>query len=265
MANDIIIAFIVVSSVGLLAGILLAIVSHLFKSNVDERVAEIRECLPGVNCGACGYRGCDDYASAVADGSAEPNLCIPGAESVASDIAAILGVEVKKVNKMTALAHCHGNCEATEPKAIYSGIKTCKAAAMIYGGPNSCAYGCLGFGDCAEVCPSGLICIKDGIAHIDAKECLGCGLCAKACPKHIITLVPKTSATVVMCSSKDKGADARKLCKNACIGCKKCEKNCEAGAVTVVDNLARINRDKCTNCGKCAEVCPTQCIREFIL
>ena len=265
MANDIIIAFIVVSSVGLVAGILLAIVSHLFKSPKNELISNVRDCLPGVNCGACGYKGCDDYAEAVASGSAEPNLCIPGSEATVAALSQVLGIEVKEASKMTAFAHCHGNCDATEHRAEYSGIKTCKAAAMIYGGPNSCSYGCLGFGDCAEVCPSGLICIKDGIAHIDARECLGCGLCAKVCPKHIITLVPKTSATVVMCSSKDKGADARKLCKNACIGCKKCEKNCEAGAVTVTNNLAHIDREKCTNCGKCAEVCPTHCIREFIL
>lgn len=265
MAKDIIIALITVASVGLIAGIMLAIVSHLFKVKEDERVAKIREALPGVNCGACGYRGCDDYAAAVAEGTAEPNLCIPGAEATASELSEILGVEIKKVDKLTAFVHCHGNCEATEKKAEYSGIKTCKAAAMLYGGPNSCTYGCIGYGDCAKVCPSGLICIKDGIAHIDARACLGCGLCAKTCPKHIISLVPKTSATVVMCSSKDKGADARKLCKNACIGCKKCEKNCEAGAITVTDNLAHIDREKCTNCGKCAEVCPTKCIREFIL
>ena len=49
-------------------------------------------------------------------------------------------------------------------------------------------------------------------------------------------MIPQETATVVMCSNKQKGADAKKACKNACIGCKKCEKTCPNGAITVIDN-----------------------------
>ena len=58
-----------------------------------------------------------------------------------------------------------------------------------------------------------------------------------------------------------KGADARKACKNACIGCKKCEKACQNGAITVENNLAVIDYTKCTNCGACVKECPTGCLK----
>ena len=135
---------------------------------------------------------------------------------------------------------------------------------MLYGGPDACRFGCLGLGDCAAVCPAQAICLIDGIAHVDTSRCLGCGLCADTCPKHIISMVPQETEAVVMCSNTDKGADARKACKNACIACKKCEKVCAYGAVTVTNNLAKIDYDKCTGCGACAEACPTGCMKQVV-
>ena len=79
-------AFLIVSGVALILGVLLALVSHFFAVEEDQKVKEIRACLPGVNCGACGYKGCDDYAAAVAEGTAKPNLCVPGAEATAAEL-----------------------------------------------------------------------------------------------------------------------------------------------------------------------------------
>ncbi|MBQ6935999.1 MAG: 4Fe-4S binding protein, partial [Clostridia bacterium] len=45
------------------------------------------------------------------------------------------------------------------------------------------------------------------------------------------------------------------------IGCKKCELNCPEKAITVIDNLARIDYDKCTGCRLCEENCPTKCLK----
>ena len=258
---QILIAFAVVSAVGLVAGVLLALISHFFGVEEDEKVKEIRACLPGVNCGACGYKGCDDYAAALAEGKAKPNLCIPGAESTAEKIGEILGIEVEAPKDVVAFVHCNGNCEATTKKATYDGISTCRAASMVFGGPDACRFGCLGLGDCAAACPADAICLKDGIAHVDTSRCLGCGLCATTCPKHVISMVPQETAVAVFCSNEEKGADARKACKNACIGCKKCEKACPEQAITVVNNLAKIDYDKCTGCGTCVEQCPTGCLK----
>ena len=261
---DIVIALGVVAGVALILGVLLAIVSRCFAVEDDTMVKNVRACLPGVNCGACGYKGCDDYAAAVASGEAKPNLCIPGAAMAAEELSALLGIEVEAPADMVAYVHCNGNCEVTFKKADYAGISTCHAASMLYAGPDACRFGCIGLGDCAKACPSEAICMKDGIAHVDTERCLGCGLCQTICPKHIISMVPQETEAVVACSNTEKGADARKACKNSCIGCRKCEKVCPHGTITVLNNLAKIDYDKCTGCGACAEVCPTGTIRRVI-
>ena len=265
MIIDVLFALGIVAGVAVLLGVLLALVSHFFGVEDDKTVKEIRSCLPGINCGACGFKGCDDYAAALAEGKAKPNLCVPGAEGVANEIGAILGIEVEPPKDVVAFVHCNGNCEATTKKATYEGINTCKAAAGVFGGPDACRFGCMGFGDCAAACPADAICILDGIAHIDSSRCLGCGLCAETCPKKVISMVPQETRAVVMCNNEEKGADARKNCKNACIGCKKCEKNCPSGAITVVNNLAKIDYNKCTGCGACVEGCPTGCLKSVYL
>lgn len=258
---DFLIVFIVTLSISLIAGILLSVFSHFFAVKENELKKKVRECLPGINCGACGYRGCDDYADALAAGDAKPNLCIPGAQQTANEIAEIIGVQSEAFKDVVSFVGCNGHCEATFKKAQYEGVQTCKAASMIYGGANSCRYGCLGFGDCAVNCPTNAICLADGIAHINTALCVGCGLCVATCPKQIISMVPQNTKTVVMCSSKDKGADARKACKNACIGCKKCEKACPFEAIAVKDNLASIDYEKCTGCSVCVKECPTGCLK----
>lgn len=259
----ILLGFLVVSAIGLIAGVVLTLASHFMHVPVDERVSKVREALPGVNCGACGFTGCDDYAKAVAEGIAKPNLCIPGADATAQEISKIMGVEFEDVVEMMAYVRCNGNCDATSSKACYDGQMTCRGANLVYGGPGKCRFGCLGCGDCARACPVDAICMKDGIARVNPKICIGCGLCASECPKGIISLIPQVAKIAVMCSSEDKGAVARKNCTNACIGCKKCENTCPNGAINVENNLAGIDYDKCTNCGACAEVCPTKCIHKI--
>lgn len=258
---DILTAFLIVGGIALVLGVLLAVISHCFAVPEDPTKAKIRACLPGVNCGACGYTGCDDYAAALAAGGVKPNLCIPGAQAVADEIGAILGVEAEPFEDRVAYVACNGHCGATQNKADYEGVQSCQAASMLYGGPGSCTYGCLGYGDCAAVCPSDAICLIDGIAHVDTGRCLGCGVCAKACPKSVIRMLPQKAQIAVQCNNKDKGADARKACANACIGCKKCEKVCPNAAITVIDNLAVIDYGKCTGCGVCLDNCPAGCIK----
>ncbi len=259
---EILTAFLIILAVALTAGILLLIFSHFFAVEKNELEQSVRACLPGINCGACGYKGCDDYAAALAEGGVKPNLCIPGAQKAADEISALLGVEKEKFDDVVAFVACNGHCGATPQTAKYEGVQTCRAASMLYGGSNACRFGCLGYGDCAAVCPNDAICLKDGIAHVDTSRCIGCGLCRQTCPKQIITMLPQEASAAVMCSNKQKGADARRACQNACIACKKCEKTCPNGAITVVNNLAVIDYEKCSGCGLCAEACPTGCLKK---
>ena len=259
----ILIAFLVVAGIALLLGIMLALISHFFSVPEDPTQEKVRACLPGVNCGACGYTGCDDYAAALAAGGVAPNLCIPGAQAVANEIGAILGVEaVEPTVDVVAFVACNGDCDATHTKAEYRGLKTCKAASLLFGGEGACSSGCLGLGECATTCPADAIYYNNGVAKVETSRCIGCGLCSKTCPKRIIHMVPQKAAVAVLCSNKDKGVDARKACQNACIGCKKCEKTCPHGAIAVVDNVAVIDYAKCTGCGTCAEACPTGCLKK---
>lgn len=259
---NVLIAFLVVAAVALVLGVLLAIISHFFAVPDDLTQKKIRACLPGINCGACGYKGCDDYAAALAEGGVSPSLCVPGAQAVADQIGDIIGVKAEPFEDVVAFVACNGHCGATQNKADYEGVQTCKAAAMLYAGPGSCTYGCLGLGDCAKACPADAICLKDGIARVDTSRCLGCGVCVRNCPKGVIYMLPQESAVAVMCSNKDKAADARKVCLNACIGCKKCEKNCPQQAIRVAKNLAFIVYSQCTACGLCVDNCPTGSLKK---
>lgn len=257
----ILIAALVVVGIGVVCALALVIASKFFAVEENETVQKIRECLPGANCGACGYAGCDGYAKALAEEEGiKANLCIPGADNTARQISEILGVEFEDVVEQVAVIHCYGDCNHTSKKMDYVGIQTCQAAKMFYNGNGQCVYGCIGFGDCVRVCPQNAICLENGIAHIDTRKCIGCGLCAKACPRGLITVMPDVETVLVTCHNQEKGAVARKKCTNACIGCKKCEKNCAAGAITVVNNLAQIDYEKCTRCGECAQNCPVGCI-----
>lgn len=255
----VIIATAAVAAIGLIAGIILSVASVVMAVPVDEKEKKIRECLPGANCGACGYSGCDGYASALAKGNAEAGLCTPGGSSCAKQISEILGVEAVEVEKKTAFVHCLGNCDNTEKKINYQGAQSCAAAMQIFSGGGKCSYGCIGFGDCVSACGFEAIKICNGIAAVNTSLCTGCGKCIKTCPKGIIDFVGSKKAAV-HCSSHDKGAAVIKSCKAGCIGCMMCVKACENGAVTVENNLAKIDGLKCTGCGKCAEVCKKNCI-----
>ena len=148
----------------------------------------------------------------------------------------------------------------TQMKMEYQGINTCVAAKIVFGGTGKCTYGCMGLGDCAEVCPKDAIFFGNGIAHINVDKCINCGACIKACPNGIISMIPADLKIRIACSNKDKGAAVRKICSVGCIGCGLCMKNCPEGAITIKDNLAVIDYDKCIGCGLCKSNCPSNCI-----
>lgn len=250
----------VVAGLGLLAGLILAVASVLLAVPVDEKVTQLREALPGANCGACGYSGCDGYAEAMAHEGAEVGLCSPGGEKAAAETAAILGVADVKMEKKAAVVRCGGCEEVSHRKLEYHGIGSCAAANQFFSGDRACSYGCLGYGDCAAACGFDAIHVVGGLAEVDSEKCTACGQCIKVCPKSLIALLPATVAGVVRCSSHAAGAVTRKACTAGCIGCMKCTKVCEHDAITVQDHLASIQPEKCVGCGKCAEVCPAGCI-----
>lgn len=250
-------------ALAIFCAVLLTVASICFGVEESKTEAAIRDCLPGANCGACGYAGCESYAKALAnDPSVQTNLCIPGGDKTAAAIAEILGTEAQDVKEMVAFVACNGTCGAVDKKYDYRGQASCRTANMSYSGDRYCTFACLGYGDCALVCPENAISVESGVARVDPKKCIGCGICVRTCPNHIIELLPDTARVAVECSSHNKGAVTKKFCDNGCIGCKKCEKTCEYGAIKVTDNLAHVDQSLCTACGECVKVCPVHCIHE---
>lgn len=252
-------AVLVIGGVGLLLGLILSLASKFMDVPNDETEQAIRECLPGANCGACGYSGCDGYADAIAKGEAKPNLCIPGGSSTSEQLSIILDKKVVTERK-TAFVKCNHGLDKTTKEFAYIGAASCAAANLMYKGPLACKYGCLGLGDCVRVCDYGAIKVIDGYAKVDQEKCVCCAKCVAACPKGIIEIVREKQNYFVACSSLDKGAMARKNCTAACIACKKCETVCSVGAIKVENNLAVIDPDKCVDCGECIATCPVKCI-----
>lgn len=252
---------IIVGAIGLFCAILLVVASHFLSVPIDTRVEDIRGFLPGANCGACGYAGCDAVAEAIVKGEARVDACPGNSTENIAKIAAILGKETVDQDPQVAYVQCAGTCGVTKPKAEYVGIPDCRAAVLSGLNFGSCEYGCLGLGSCVSVCPQGAISIRDGIAVVNPRMCVGCGLCAKACPKGIIGMHDRTTKVAVRCSNKNKGALVKKVCTAGCIGCGICVKQCEQGAITLENNLSRVDPEKCIGCGKCVEKCPTKSIR----
>ena len=260
---DILFPVLLLLGIALFCAVLLTLAAVFFAVKEDETAIAIRECLPGANCGACGFSGCDGYAKALADkATSATNLCVPGGDATAKEIAAILGVEAADVVEQVAYVACNGTCDVTDRKFEYQGHKTCLTANMVYSGDKVCNFACLGYGDCAVACPQDAITVENGVARVDPRKCIGCGICVRQCPNGIIHLIKDTTRVVVECSNHDKGAVTRKICSNGCIGCMKCQKTCPNGAIKVIDNLATIDYDLCTGCGECVAVCPVHCIHE---
>jgi len=259
--NIITIAIISTSVIGFLCAALITVASKVMFVKIDERVEKIRACLPGVNCGACGFSGCDGYAQALVKGDAATNLCPPGGSAVLEEINEILGVSAGEgFAKKTAIVKCLGDCETMSDKMDYVGLKTCFAAKQLYGGQVSCTFGCLGFGDCVSVCPVSAICIENSLARIDRRRCTDCAVCLKACPTGVITIETEPVHVAVMCKNTEKGARLKDKCLKGCIGCMKCVKACTAEAITVNESLAVIDYSKCTGCGECVGQCIKKCI-----
>lgn len=254
------------SVLGLVLAIVLYLVAQKFKVEEDPRIDDVEAVMPGANCGGCGFAGCRAFAeNCVKAGSLDGFFCPVGGNAVMQKVADTLGLQVEEKEPMVAVVRCHGTCDNRETTNIYDGCTSCKVKASLYSGDTGCKYGCLGCGDCVDVCKFGALSMnpKTGLPEVDESKCTACGACVKACPKGVIELRnkgKKSMRVVVKCVNKDKGAVARKACKVACIGCGKCKTVCPFDAITVENNVAYIDFNKCRLCRKCVEACPTKAI-----
>ena len=254
-------------ALGILSAVILYVVAQKFRVEEDPRIDEVEKMLPGANCGGCGFAGCRGMADALVKQDDISSLFCPvGGGDTMKAVAAYLGKAAPEKEPQVATVRCGGTCEKRPRTNEYNGARSCAVASSLYIGETGCAFGCLGYGDCVAACTFGAITIDPatGLPVVDPDKCTACGACVKACPKKIIELRkkwPKNRAVYVSCVSKDKGAVVMKACKAGCIGCGKCEKVCAFGAITVENNLAYIDPQKCKLCRKCVNECPTGAIR----
>lgn len=243
----------------MLFAIALAYLGKKLAVSRDERIDQVRDCLSGANCGACGYAGCDGFATALVEGKAELSSCNATSKEKKEEIAEILGLtDTGEATKVVVC--CHGGQDAKD-KYDYVGYGDCRSMELLAGGRKQCAWGCLGTGSCVDACQHHAVTVKQkGYSEVSLSKCISCGKCISVCPKKIIKRIPASATYYVACSNHQKGKEVRELCAKGCIACGLCVKQCEVGAITIVDNLATIDYTKCINCGKCAAKCPQRCI-----
>ncbi|MBN1685944.1 MAG: RnfABCDGE type electron transport complex subunit B [Spirochaetales bacterium] len=256
-------AFLSVGLLGAIFGIGLYVASRFFAVKKDERIQQVVEALPGLNCGACGFAGCESYAEAIV--TAEDvalDLCKPGGADTAMKLGSIMGKEVEfSAEKLVAQVHCRGGKETAEYKFDYEGIEDCNAAMLLYGGAKKCPFGCLGLGSCIKVCPVDAIDYdEDGLVWVDRDLCISCGKCVDICPTGVMKMIPYGADVIVACNSTDKGGVVRKYCKVGCIGCAKCTRSSPDGGFVIENFLAHIDYSKKGERSAALADCPTKCI-----
>jgi len=269
MSQIIILTIVTLVAIGAAAAIILYFVAQKFKVFEDPRIDQVEDALPAANCGGCGFAGCRNFAETLVKKDQWDGLFCPvGGNETMARAASILGKEAIEQAPKVAVVRCNGTPEFRPRLNIYNGAPTCAIIHSLYMGEAGCPHGCLGEGDCVVVCDFDAIRMdpETGLPVVDDEKCTACGACVKACPRYIIELRKKNKKDrkiFVSCINEEKGAVAKKNCSVACIGCSKCFKVCAYEAITMENNLAFIDSEKCKLCRKCMPECPTGAIHEL--
>ena len=224
--------------------LVLLIASEKLKVEVDPKVEQIHGALPNLDCGACGFPGCGQYAKAVMENPEFLGKCAPGGPQTSAKIADILNLQVSDSGpNQRPIVRCNAHADDKTYYAKYQGIQTCIAANAL-ANVQACGFGCLGLSDCTRACKFDALHIVDGLATVDYEKCTGCTACSKACPRNLIEMVPFRfeNMMIVACNSKETGKSTRSICKVGCIGCGICAK--QTDIFSVEENLARIDYKK---------------------
>ena len=240
----------------------LAIANARLKVFEDPRIEEVQSMLPNNNCGACGMPGCRAFAEKVVEGAIQPAACTVGGPDTASAVASLLGIDAGQAVKRTARLLCAGGTNVAAQMAEYRGHPSCRSAAAVSGGGKACRYGCLGYGDCFDVCDFDAIRMSPtGLPIVDAEKCTACGDCIDICPKNVLELYPVDQRLIVQCKSELEGDDMLEMCRVGCTACKRCVADAAENLLKMRNNLPVLNRDLLyTQSVEATRRCPTNAI-----
>jgi len=247
--SNILLSIISLAGMGIFFGAVLAVLGKKLKVETDPLVEKVEKILPGINCGACGFAGCRKFAEETVKNKNLFKGCIPGGKEINDKIANLLGITAVSSGTKKAVVFCSGTNSAKKISSEYKGINSCAAVNLTNAGPD-CKYGCIGLGDCVQVCPTQAISIENDLCTIDPKKCIGCGLCVKACPRNIIKLIEtkqKNFIVKVSCSNPEFMQDVKKVCSAGCIGCSLCTKIIPNSPFYMQEKLAVADNSRITD------------------
>ncbi|MDJ0939226.1 MAG: RnfABCDGE type electron transport complex subunit B [Woeseiaceae bacterium] len=237
----------VLTAVAALGGLTLLLATGLIVANrrlyveEDPRIDAVEEMLPHSNCGACGFPGCRPFAEALVAGEALPGKCTVSTEDGRAEIAACLGVDVGAEEKRVARLACAGGRNVARNHARYSGHPSCRSAALVAGGGKGCFWGCLGLGDCEQVCDFDAISMNEhALPVVSEALCTACNDCVEICPKDLFSLHPASHRLWVACKNLEAGDELLEDCDVACTACAKCAMDGK-GIIEMQDNLPVID------------------------
>lgn len=243
--DEILIPLAILVGLGVLFATILAIAYKKLRVYEDPRIDMVEDMLPHANCGACGVPGCRVFAEKVVANEMNPGKCTVSSPSGIEQIAEYMGIEVSQETKRVARLLCAGGKnEAHNISEYKGGMSTCRGEAVVAGGPKECTWGCLGLGDCEEVCDFNAIGMNDdGLPVVNPEDCTACNDCVEVCPKDLFELMPVTQKLIVQCKSLLEGDLAESKCSVACTACARCVADSAPDVVFIRDNLAIINYD----------------------
>ena len=247
---------------GLLLATVLVIANRRLFVYEDPRIDDVESLLPLANCGACGTAGCRAFAEQLVAGKAQPGQCSVNSKDMNQLIADYLGVDAGTQEKRVARLACAGGNHVAHTHASYSGLDTCRAAALVAGGGKGCVWGCLGFGDCAQVCEFDAITMdQHRLPQVAPASCTACGDCVDICPRDLFSVHPVSHHLWIAFNNPETGEAAEADCKVLCTGCGRCAADAPQGLIGIVDTLAVIDYSRNALASRIAiERCPTGAI-----
>ncbi|SMG13266.1 electron transport complex, RnfABCDGE type, B subunit [Marivirga sericea] len=257
----IIIAILALGGLTLVLSIMLVIANKKLYVYEDPRIDVVEDMLPHANCGACGFPGCRPFAEALVSGEVLPGKCTVSSDEGRAEIGAYLGVSVGAEEKQVARLACAGGTNVARNKAEYEGLQNCQAAALVSGGGKGCFWGCLGFGDCMNVCDFDAIHMDEhGLPVVDVDKCTACGDCVEVCPKDLFSIEPVSHQLWVACKNLEKGDEVLEECQVACTACGRCAMDAPGDLITMEYNLPVVNYSIAEQTPLPIQRCPTGAI-----